>query len=535
MAHFLPRLSWKTIICLLILAGVLFLKLIFSLHGLPGTNCDEVAYIEPAVNFAKTGHFGSPGLAEQLALKGVHGLAQTSFIVTPMGPYCRIAGYVLLGTDFQGRRMVDWLVFTFALGTFIFAARAWERGPLVLLVAAIMGLSPTVMWNAGRSDVFSMGFGLIAFGLAARLIKRDTMLIHRKIGVAYLVGLFAGFSGLAHPFGGVFWGVTAAVFVLTHNAGQARWRELIFLSLAIGLGGFSSLAIWLPRILAAPELWYEQFYYLAALKVHLAKDFTGTALAVFYDLRKYHVVFVAVVASLFLPWRDPFQRFSRNAILIALILLLIWRCRCWEFYAGPYIVHFWGLLCIWFVLACKEWAACLQRYVTSNLWGLFLCLFFGGVLLEMSAVCYVGLIATSRGVTSSFSLPVSKAVIAALNRRIGPDDKVLACATCYLDLNTTNKTFWYWGETLNLDSYDVIISRYPKIITLDKGEWVDFFTSQQAAEFHRQFELSAVLPPTPVRIKFFPEAWALQTQPFYIFKKNHPSAKAGENPRPPLP
>lgn len=530
MVHFMPRLSWKTILCLLIFAGVLFLKLIFSLHGLPGTNCDEVAYIEPAVNFAKSGHFASPGLAEQLALKGVNGLAQSSFIVTPVGPYCRIAGYALFGTDFQGRRMVDWLVFTFALGAFIFAARAWERGPLVLLAAASMGLSPTVMWNAGRSDVFSVGFGLIAFGLAARLIKRDAMLIHRKIGVAFLVGLFAGFSGLSHPFGGVFWGVAASVFVLTHNAGQSRWRELLFLSLAIGIGGLSSLAIWLPRILAAPELWYEQFYYLAALKVHLAKDFTGSAMAVFYDLRIYHVVFVAAVASLFLPWRDPFQRFSRNAILIALILLLIWRCRCWEFYAGPYIIHFWGLVCIWFVLACKEWAACLQRYVTSSLWGLFLCLFFGVVLLEVSAVSYNDLIHHS-----GFGLPVSKEVIASLNRRIGPEEKVLACAACYLDLKTTNKTYWYWGETLNLDSYDVIISRYPRIIFQDTGEWVDFFTPQQAADFHRLFELSAILPPTPVRIKLFPENWALQTQPFYLFKKNHPSAKAGENPRPPSP
>lgn len=76
---------------------------------------------------------------------------------------------------------------------------------------------------------------------------------------------------------------------------------------------------------------------------------------------------------------------------------------------------------------------------------------------------------------------------------------------------------------LNLDSYDVIVSRYPKIYSQDTGEWVDFFTPKQAADFPRLFELSAVLPPTPVHIQFFPEDWALQTQPFYIFRNTHAS------------
>lgn len=518
MSKFFPRLAWRTILCLLVFLGVLFLKLVLSLHGLPGTNCDEVAYIEPAINFAKTGHYASPGLANQLSLKGVNGLEKTSCIITPMGPYCRIAGYTLFGTGFQGRRMVDWLVFAFALGAFIFAASAWERGPLVLLVAGIMGLGPAVMWNAGRSDVFSVAFGLIAFGLASRLIQRDTLPIKNKMGVAFLLGLFAGFSGLSHPFGGVFWGVAAAVFVLAYNAGQSRWREMLFLSLAIGIGGLSSLVVWLPRILATPQLWHEQFFYLASIKTHLGKEFTKTAMAVFYDLRAYHVLFVATLVSLCLPWRDAFQRFSRNAILISLLLLLIWRCRCWEYYAGPYIIHFWGLVCILFVLGCKEWAAFLQRYVTGGLWGLFLFLFFGGVLLEVSAVSYRSLVYESVA-----GLPVSKNVIAALNQNLRPDEKVLTCAACYLDLDTTNKTYWLWGEMLDLNDYDVIISRYPKIFSKDTGEWVDFFTPKQAADFPRLFELSAVLPPTPVRIQFFPENWALQTQPFYLFRKIHPS------------
>jgi hypothetical protein len=293
---------------------------------------------------------------------------------------------------------------------------------------------------------------------------------------------------------------------------------MLFLSLAIGIGGLSSLIVWLPRILAAPELWREQFIYQAAIKVHLAKEYTGSAMAVFYDLRACHVLFLATLVSLFLPWRDAFRRFSRNAILISLVMLLIWRCRCWEFYAGPYIIHFLGLVCILFVLSCKAWAAVLQRYISGSLWGLFQCLFFGVVLVEMSAVSYKGLIHTT-----NYGSPVSGDVIALLNRSIRPDEKVLAPAACYLDMETTNKTFWYWGEMLNLDSYNVIISRYPKIFSKDTGEWVDFFTPKQAADFPRLFVLSAVLPPTPVRIKFFPEAWALQTQPFYLFRKIHPS------------
>lgn len=501
-----------------VLISVIILKADLLAAGIPGTDCDEAVYIEPAVHFYQSGVFASPGIASQLAQKGCPGLDEHCFLEAPLAAYFRAAGYELVGADQMGRRMMDGVFFLVVLGAFFYAVLPFTELDLALILTAMFGLERFIFSIAGRPDILSLSFGLLAFGVVLRLGLRREETPGSGLGAVFFAGLMVGLSGLAHPFGGVFWGTLCSAclgFFAWQKAGRHSWIKTFT---AFGLGGACVLLLWLPQIITAPHLWQEQFFFMISFKAGLVKNFHSSAMGLFFDFRKYHCLFVLLIVSCFIPWRNQLCQSIRNILIACLTVLAIWRCHSFEPYNGSYIIHFLGVAWIIFAMAIREICGFLGRFVTEKPLGF---LKFAVVCIMLFETACVSFYSIGRAAP-----PPTPAAMRAVNRLIKPGEKILACPACFFDLTSTNKSLWYWGEHLDLGTFDVIVSRYQQVPVQDGGDqWGDVFTTAQARLFKQQFQLAAQISSVKFSKFILPAEWIPPAQDIFIYQRTPAALK----------
>ena len=510
---------------LAVLSLLLLAKLFSGLEGYPPTWCDEIVYIEPAVNFVKAGHFAAPGIARQLETKGLKGLGEHYFLNVPLGAYARIAVYEIFGADQAGRRLADWLFIVLATAALLLALKNWVTPQATILAGIVFVLHRIVGDAFGRPDLLSLAFGLFAVWLVTQPLAGDAA-GKPLFGRAFVTGLFIGLSGFSHQFGGVFWGViVVAVQVTLHGTDLKLWKALQWL-VFFGLGGLAVTLTWLPQIAVAPQAWQQQFFYLLNLKHHLVKSFVRSAHFLISDtIAKNPVACLMAFASvLVVKMRKQLRAKFRLTLLACLLLLVVWRCHAFEPYVRQYSIHFWALICILFAFVYDDWSSWLaQRFAASR-----------AALLKNATIAVVILAGSLQtGIISieAFGLPfleTRKAIVALLQNNISPDDQVLAGDAFYFDVPTRHKSVWYWSEKLDLNDYNVLVAQFPSPEAIpvsdgtDRDQWNNCFSPEQAVVFRRDFELVASVPGVLLPAKFSPPHYRPHVLGCYIYRNKHP-------------
>jgi hypothetical protein len=346
---------------------------------------------------------------------------------------------------------------------------------------------------------------------------------------AFGAGLLIGLSGMCHQFGGVFWAVIVVALKLTRLPPHGKSREFLRWLALFGLGGLSAALIWLPQILASPEIWRSQFSYMLGLKAHLSRDFTRSAFRLLWlTLGKSPALPVVILAGLAMGYRGLQHPKIWKALGICLLLLFVWHCHSFEPYAMWYAIHFLAALCILFALAFDELTSWFARRLASPWagrlqWGM------------ASAVIALGLSMAYIPMVEVFELPyraTQQKIADLIASQVRPDDRVLAGPGYYFQVPGHHKSLWYWGDQLDLGDYNLVVAPYatPADVPGPAGnvleQWVQVFTAEQAAVFHRDFELVASVPDQWVKPRWYPTGYQPGVPGCFIYRNKHPRKDA---------
>jgi hypothetical protein len=505
-----------------LLAVWLAFRLAFGWAGYPGNNCDELIYVEPALNYVQTGKFSATGIAPQLIMKGVPGLEQQCFLAAPLGTYLRVPVMQLFGTDLPARRIADSLYYLLALGAFGTIVFRFCCPTLALATLLLFGQFRFIAWDAGRPDLLALGLGLSAFSLASGCFFSSDPAPRSKRITLLVAGVLVGLCGLAHPFGGIFWGFLITCVVLFLHTKYWGWRQALESLCFLGAGAVIGASFWLPQILSAPELWQKQFFYMNQLKDQLHKDFWISAQGLIITLRKNHTALLFTLLGCLLSWRLLMRVNLWSLLLGGTFLLAVWECLRFECYNGNYAAQFWAVFCLCFAFGFQQVFRQAGVLFPALPWTLIARVAIVGLLLESTCVSYRYLVEK----LGFHNRDGHQAAIQVIGKNLGAGDAVLVTPACYFEVPSTNKTAWYWAENLDLNQFDIIVSKSKNVpVALHCDQWGDnIFTPAQAAAF-AGFKLVAVIPPVPTRLPGLPESLTPSTDSLYIFRNGQSATR----------
>jgi hypothetical protein len=473
-----------------LVAGLLGLvltgQLLLGTKGYVPTVTDEPVYVEPAVNYIQHGQIASPGMALQLAQSGIPGLTETSSLAVPVATYARIPLLEIFGANLTGRRVADWFFMLAAIAAFLPLARRFPS-KAGLCAFIMFAFHPTILWHSpGRPDLLSLAFGLLALrGLFWTLDPPRQSSDLRFLAGMMGCGLLVGLSGMAHQFGGIFWGVVLSLvfLVLVWNPPEKRRFTLGYLFF-LG-GGLMALLVWLPAILENHRFWWAQIHFFPHLKRRLDVDFWVSLKELSgHTLLLKPFLGLSLLVLLLTRTVSHTERKIVGALTASIILLAVWRCASFEYYNPNYQVHFLAVLCLLFGFAAhRVWRWLEQRFAASQT-RLALCL-------TVLCLAFVGRQANYAGLTDAFFLPKAKrdaSVAAMLQRDLKPGDRVLATTTTYLDVPGNRKTLMFETQHLDLLDFDVVATSDPQIPWDEhRDQYIDYFSRRQAEDFAKHF------------------------------------------------
>ena len=474
------------ILVAVLLGLVLTGQLLLGIKNYLPTVTDEAVYVEPAVNYVEHGHIASPGLALQLGQSGIPGLTETSSLAVPVATYARIAVLKIFGTDLAGRRIADWFFMLAAISAFLPVARrfSFKAGLGAFIVFAF---HPIILWHSpGRPDLLAMAFGLLALGVLLWAMDPPNRSADRRFLAGMIAsGLLVGLSGMAHQFGGIFWGLVLSLvfFALVWNSGE---KSRIGLGYLFFLGGGAvAVLVWLPAILENHRFWWAQIHFFPHLKNRLDVNFWRSLkeLSVQTLLLKPFLGLSLLVLLLTRAVSDA-ERKIIAALAASIILLAVLRCASFEYYNPNYRVHFHAVLCVLFGFAAHWlWRWLEKRFVAEKIQLAFWVATLGLV--------FVGRETNYASLADAFFLPKSErpaALTAMVQRDIKPGDKVLANTIMYLDVPGERKTLMFETQHLDLLGFDVIVTSNPEIPWAEtRDQYIDYFSRRQAEDFAKYF------------------------------------------------
>jgi hypothetical protein len=498
--------NFAAAVCLLALAGVFVVKALAAWREYPESFVDEVIYMEPAWQAATTGSFANPGIALQLAGKGVPGLNHGSFLNLPATLWIKTPLLEIMGASLRGLRLVDLVIVCAAAAAFAYAAKRLAHAWRWLLAVSVFILNPIFIWAPpGRPDLLSLLFGLTALGLILRS-RRDPP-SELGAGTLLTIGALLGCCASCHLFGGVYWTVTATAVLL---AGEDRFRQAPRALFLLGVGTALPLAAnaaWLVH--GGAEAW-RQFHWLLDLKRGLHRSFGGTLTsALIQSLGRNPLILVFLV---FLPWAViGRQRRLLAAWSLALVTLLVWRCAAFEGYNHAYEVHLWASLCCLFALALEGMCRSTNRaaaWLTRSTAG--------------SGLLAISLVLAGFGTGYNKWIEATALNYARQHRKIQqvvaqsipPGARVLASCDAYFLVKQTNVLAMSHHDKLDLAAFDYIVTRTPLVSLSNRDQWFDVLTPAQNVTFQTSFRLVAELPavtlgPPPFRGAYQPKITGL--------------------------
>jgi len=473
-----------------VLCGLLALVFAFKFYcaviGYPGSWCDEVICIEPAVHFTDTGSYAAPGIARQLAVRGMPGTDHAAYSYVPLGSYARIPIFYLIGDDLRARRIADCCLLVLATLSLFLVLKPWCSRLACLFGVNLFILHSMLTDNVGRPDNLSLALGLLAFAAWQR--QSGTTSLWAVVGMGFLVGL----SGLAHQFGCVFWGSLIVVAKLAQEGWTMDWRMLVRWLFWYGVGGLAGTVLpWLPQVALDPGTWWQQYAFGITHKFLLGRNFWVSFWVLAADAVQNPVLFLILPAGLWFLWLNTARRGRLLAVAAWLAVVIVWRCWSFEPSNPWYFVHFWALLCLMASLSIDRLLAgnASQPSGKTSTWLVYA---------EVVAALLVGLRAQCWPAGEVFFQSAARIHVddvRLLQANVTKQECVLAAPQFYFDVPSTNKCLWMWCDQLDLNQFDVVVGTFQTKqqvqVVSSSDQWGDSLTPTQASIFMTNFELVA--------------------------------------------
>jgi hypothetical protein len=509
-------------VCVLVLAGIFAVKSLAAWREYPESFVDEVIYMEPAWQAVTTGSFANPGIALQLAGKGVSGLDHSSFLNLPATLWIKTPLLWIMGANLRGLRLVDLVIVFAATASFAYATRRLAHGWRWLLAVSVFVLNPIFIWAPpGRPDLLSLLFGLAALGLLLGSRKEGPP---KDRDAAFLtIGVLLGCCAACHLFGGVYWTVTTTALILAENSLWRTPRELFLLGVGMAVP-LAANAAWLLH--GGAEAW-RQFHWLLDLKRTLHRDFVGTLTSALIQSLGRNPLVPVVLA--FLPWTAiGGQRRLLAAWSLALVALLVWRCAAFEGYNHAYEVHLWASLCCLFAISlegmCRSPLPLAARLTRGSL---------GSGLLALTLIltgCAMGYNKWIEAASFNYARQHRK-IRQLVAQSLPPNARILAGCEAYFLIKQTNVVAMAHHEKLDLASFDCIVTRSPLISLSNRDQWFDVLTPAQNAVFQSSFRLVAEMPAEALGSPSFPGAYQPGVPGLFVYRRSaadiHPAPSLG--------
>ncbi|QDU35733.1 hypothetical protein Mal4_00150 [Maioricimonas rarisocia] len=230
---------------------VVLLRLPLMHRQLPGQ--DEDCFAIPGWTIVQEGLPRIPYMPVRNADSAFYQTDEIMFALPPLYFYWQSLFYQVLGPTMLAARLGS-LVAGVAAGIVIYAlgrrffrdatAAAWVAG-LYLFSRAVY--FPSTMT---RPDMLCGALGLAALLATWQYTKS------RRLGWAAVAGGLVGLGGLTHPFAIVFGLQCGGWIVLSRD----RWSRRVQAALLYAATGLAMVALWLPQILQAPDVFRAQFF-----------------------------------------------------------------------------------------------------------------------------------------------------------------------------------------------------------------------------------------------------------------------------------
>ncbi len=499
-------LSW---LCLLTLGVVLCIKCVAALDEYPESYLDEVFYVEPACVAIETGHFGHPGLAEQLAARGVTGLEHSTFVTSVAPLWIRTALLRMTGTTLRGLRVADLIIMMGAAAAFAILmqnlARGW-RWPLAVVVFVV---TPTFIWaGPGRPDLLSLLFGTLALALVLRWGRNGAM--GNSAALPLSAGFLLGCATTCHVFGGIFWSVTTAAVMAAYDPHPGRLARRV---LWLGAGFLAPVAAVMGWLLHAGSEAWRQFQWLLSLKRSLSMTFVGTLQnVVFYSAARNPLVLVALAG---LPWvRSSIPRRVIGAWALATGLLVVWRCASFEGYNHSYEVHLWAALVCLMAITLEGWC----KSETGP--GAWLTQRAKPAALLVCSLMAVGIVTGYNRWIEAVAFHRAEAhrrMEQAFANSVPTGSRVLASCEDYLWLRGSNVVAMAYHDKMDLSQFDFIVTREPPTTSDYRDEWFDLLPPDQYATFQKSFRLTNSVPTVQLALAHYPGNYRPKVPGLFIY------------------
>jgi hypothetical protein len=474
-----------TVLCLFALAVAFGVKVFAAFHEYPESYVDEVIYMEPAWQAVTTGHFANPGIAQQLAQKGVPGLDHSCYLNLPGALWIKTPLLWIAGTGVRGLRIVDLIITVAAAAAFAFVVSRLAHGWRRWLAVCVFVLNPIFLWALpGRPDILSLLFGLTALALV--LPSPDTARSHGA-GVLVAAGALLGWCAACHLFGGVYWGVTVAALLV---AADPKPRQILHTGCLLAAGWALALAPNLAWMIHGGADAWRQFHWLLQLKQTLVHSFTGTLANVLVQSVGRNPLVLLV--PFLLPWavRGPTRRLV-FAWAFAIAVLLVWRCAQFEGYNHAYEVHLWASVCCLFAITLEALDQSTRGITPRSGRGQPPSAVFA------LAFLITGLITGHNKWTEALFLNYARrhrAIQETVSRTVPANARVLISSDAYFISDLPGAVLMAHHDRLDLDSFDFIVTRIPLGSKTNRDQWIDVLTPEQDLAFRRDFHVAASLP-----------------------------------------
>jgi hypothetical protein len=488
-----------TAICVLALLAVLVVKARAAFDEYPESIADDVVYMEPAWQAVTTGSFANPGIASQLAQKGVPGLDHSSYLNLPGTLWIKTPMLWILGPGLRGLRLVDFLITLGTIAAFAFAARSLVTSWRWLLAIAVFVLNPLVIWPvAGRPDSLSALFGLLALGLLFGS-RRDEAPAPSNVKVA-AIGALLGCCAACHLFGGIYWGATVlALLVAADFNPRSFLRRLPILAAAWAVPASVNVA-WLLR--GGPDA-IHQFFWMINLKRSLLHSFPAALVnTLIQTVARNPLILPILVALPWLPVRLP------RRLLIAWILILAalaaWKSATFEAYSRSYEIHLWASLCCLFAIALEGLRSSANRLATWLTRTTSGPAFLASALILTGALTgynrWIDAIGFNRANQHERMKQLASATVT-------PGARVLSTCDAYFLVKRRGVVAMVWHENLDLASFDFVVTRGPPVTKPSRDQWSDVLTPQQDQVLQQRFRLVAQVPAVTLDLRHYPGSY----------------------------
>lgn len=498
---------WPRVLSTAALISLLFIVAIritgITNYGTTASFVDDVIYVDPAITLLRSGVFAAPGIAEQLAEKGIVGL-DTSYHVTAPLNWALRAPFLACSTNIpRGKALADLFFLLILAVSFFLSSRLLSSGVVALYFTSLFLTYKVVGFAApGRPDLLSAAFGLCALACVLYSAQRSA-----SATWPFLTGVLCSLSLLAHQFGGIVWTAAClAAFAANRSATSSRnfpLRELVMLM----IGGSLPLIAYTLFVLQDFENWCSQFFWLVELKKTLTKDAQLSLIdvakqAIFRNPVALALIF-ASLGVLFIG-KDLMHKKMAVALVATLVISIAWRVLSFEHYNSHYNVHFAALICLVGSLSIPSLvrvAADISKFAGWTVW------------VALLAALLIGLVSCIYPIASLLLLPHSAAYEerrAALEG-IPIDARVLVSCDLYFEVDRANKMAMAHHERVDLRTFDYVVASIAQVPVADhKDQWFDTFTMAQASIMDESFglvrrvpsqQLGFSVPLTPVQPK----------------------------------